>query len=433
MGDVNIPYYRTKGGAAPGSRRMAYWAPCLARPDRKTGIFEPTLMAKLGFVHQELGEDGPAAWAAAQNWNAKWKAARGAHLAGAKPLDAVDGGRVWPANSVGEAFAKFRRIAAWKGKPERTREDWLRGWAHIAPIFGDRDPRELSLEDLDLWYAGDPDDAAIQGLLQRLGVREAHRVVKIWRALWKIIATIKRPDGETYCVRDADPSLGIRRKTPKGRSDIWFEGEVVRLVKRAVRMRFHGLAAALAVAWDTMLSPIDVVSLSRAKLTSDEIGPLLDVDRTKTGAPAVCTLSRRTFRLVTWYVARLPAPLDENTPFFHTRGGKPGPRGGRPRLPAPYTVNKLGQDFRVVRDVEFPGDERQVMDLRRSGAVEARAGAAHARIDLRVLAGAMANTIDTSGSLRATYLPPDATATRAADDARAIGRRRLRLVAGGRK
>ncbi len=459
MGDVKIAYYVTKGGRKPGTRRMAYWAPCLARPDKKTAKIDPatgkpdyktctmvpTLMAKLGFQHQELGEDGPLAWAAARDWNNKWQAARAAHRAGndarARGLAGGAGERVWPENSVGEAFAKFRGTTTWlEGKKPGTRAEWMHCWQFIAPVFGDVDPRTLDLVQLDRWYGGDPNDPAVNGLLQLIGVREAHRAMKIWRALWKVISTIKRPDGQTYCIKDADPSLGIRRKTPQARTAIWFEGEVVRLVKRGVRMGYVGAACALAVAWDTMLSPIDVVSLSKKKLAADAQGPLFDVDRTKTGAPAVVTISRRTWRLLAAYLASLPVKLEDETPFFHTRGSAhfwPSHAGepieGRPQPPRPYTRDKLGKDFRKICAVEFPGDTRKVMDIRRSGAVEARAGAVAMRFDLKALAGAMANTIDASGALRATYLPPDATSTRLTNDARAEGRRRLRLVAGGRK
>jgi hypothetical protein len=52
-----------------------------------------------------------------------------------------------------------------------------------------------------------------------------------------------------------------------------------------------------------------------------------------------------------------------------------------------------------VRRVEFPGDKRKLVDFRRSGAVEARAG----KVDPAALAGKMANTIDQSKELQATY------------------------------
>jgi hypothetical protein len=54
-----------------------------------------------------------------------------------------------------------------------------------------------------------------------------------------------------------DPSRAIRRKTPKGRHQIWSDGEVVRLVKGAWRAGYCGLACIIAVAWDTSFAPVD--------------------------------------------------------------------------------------------------------------------------------------------------------------------------------
>ena len=93
-----------------------------------------------------------------------------------------------------------------------TREDWERGWSHIAPIFGDLAPRTVTLEHVDAWY---------HALKVMKSVSEAHRAMKIWRALWNVAAAMH------YCSADEDPSLGIRRETPKGRSATWEEGEVV--------------------------------------------------------------------------------------------------------------------------------------------------------------------------------------------------------------
>lgn len=418
MGNVKIPYYVTR--QHPGRPRWGYWAPCLRRGGK------PTLMAQLGFKLVDCGIDGPMAWATAQSWNAKWHAALAAHHAGIPVGEAV---RVYAPGSLGEAFEAFKKTATWRdGKKERTREDWERGWKLIEPIFGDVDPGTVTLQDVDLWYGGDPDNAEIKGLLQRVGVREAHRAMKIWRALWNVAAALARADGERY-VTAKDPSLGIRRKTPTARNAIWFEGEAVRLVKRAIRMRYHGLGAALAVAWDSMLSPVDVVSLSQAKLTSDAIGPLFDLERTKSGKSVIATISRRTARVFAGYVKSLPFTLHPDTPYFHTRGGEAGPKGGRPRPPVPYTVDKLGKDFAKVRAVEFPGDWRQVQDFRRSGAVEAKAGS----VDLAALGDKMANSIDTNKFLQSTYLPATATVVRMADAARGRGRALMRDSDRGRK
>jgi len=71
-------------------------------------------------------------------------------------------------------------------------------------------------------------------------------------------------------------------------------------------------------------------------------------------------VSRRTERLVTEYLAgteRLPDAV-----LFRMRTG------------SPYREATLAHDFTDVRELVFPGDTRRLMDMRRSGVVEAIAG-----------------------------------------------------------
>src|SRR5262249_18593529 len=121
----------------------------------------------------------------------------------------------------------------------------------IKPIFGDCDPRTVRLEDISAWR---------KTVEEAVSLREAHRCVKIWRALWKVSAAMH------YCKRDEDPPLGVRNKSAPGRNLKWTEGEVVRVFKRAWRMGYHGLAAVIAVAWDTQLSPGDVRALRASQM-----------------------------------------------------------------------------------------------------------------------------------------------------------------------
>src|SRR5262249_53502910 len=110
-------------------------------------------------------------------------------------------------------------------KAFRTREDWWRGWKRIKPIFGDCDPRTVTLGDLSAWR---------KAIEETISLREAHRCLKIWRALWKVVAALG------YCVRDADPSLGVRNRAASGRSETWIDGEAARLFKRAWRDALDG-------------------------------------------------------------------------------------------------------------------------------------------------------------------------------------------------
>lgn len=429
MGSVKIPYYVIR--QRPGRPAWGYWAPCLARPNPKTGKCEPTLMAKLGFKLVDCGQDGPGAWAIAAAWNERWKQARAKHVAG--ELHAVEPGkleRVYPPGSFGEGFARYRDLNTWKSKAPRTREDWWRGWKQIDPVFGDVDTRSVALEDLDAWYAALIDKAS----KAYVGVREAHRAMKIWRALFKVLTTLKRADGEFYCVGQ-DPSLGIRRQTPTARSAFWLYEEAQQLVQAAwdgvvvdgKLQVFQGLSVALAVAWDTTLSPVDVRTLTPSQRVETPQGPLFVQPRAKTGQRAIGTLTPATVARLDAYIAGLPFTLLPTTPIFHTRGGQPGPKGGRPRPPVPYTKDTLGDDFRVVREALFPGDTRTIMDFRRSGAIEVIAGEAGAE----VLASKMANSIDSNRELQATYTPHTATMVRLADAARERGRQRLKAEGKG--
>ena len=193
MGSVRIPYYVVRKG-------RGYWLATKA-------------MQAMGFPScVRCGPDGPEAWKVAQQWNARWQAAP----TGREPAPK----HVWPRGSLGEGFERFRRSRTWADKKPRTREDWERGWQHIAPIFGDVAPRTVTFEHVDGWY---------HNLKTGKSVHEPHRAMKIWRALWQVAASMH------YCSPEHDPSFGIRRETPKGRSATWQEGEVVRIVKEAWR------------------------------------------------------------------------------------------------------------------------------------------------------------------------------------------------------
>jgi hypothetical protein len=83
-------------------------------------------------------------------------------------------------------------MSEWAKKAARTREDWERAWQHLEPSLGDILPSTISLEDM----------SAIRADIEaRISLREAHRAIKIWRALWKVAAAMG------YCDRERDPSL----------------------------------------------------------------------------------------------------------------------------------------------------------------------------------------------------------------------------------
>jgi hypothetical protein len=379
MGKVQIRYYKVRRNG------RAFWEPTQA-------------MKAYGFVSTPCGQDGPAAWAIAEELNRRWQEARRnkkPEPAAAPPV--LGHLKVYKSKSLGEAFQTYRLTTEWARKAPRTREDWERGWKRIEPLFGDHPPSTVDLAIISEWR---------EAIEKKYGLREAHRAMKIWRALWKVAAAMK------YCRADEDPSLAVRNTEPKGRVETWSEGEAVRLVKRAIRMGYFGLAGALACMWDGAVSPVDARSLTLSQRRKDGHGTWFELGRAKTGRDAVLTLSRRSERLLEWYLEKTfgdAEPIGSMQIFRTRRGNK-------------YLKNAFSEDFRDVRAVEFPGDKRMMLDFRRSGAVEAVAGgAAPAQLSAK-----LANSIGQSKKLEATYAPIRVAAVRQADDARKTGRTRIR-------
>lgn len=342
--------------------------------------------------------------------NAAWDR----HRMGLPPADgATLQTRRYPPRSIGEGYLralKLREIErknkaiVWTSE-QHSRDDWPRAWKWIEPLFADCDPRTVTPEQL----IGDPDDPSVLGLRPLVAAKvsesEAHRTIKVWRALWKKMAVFG------YCDKDRDPALTFANSAPPPRQEMWAEGEAVRLVKGAWREGYEGLSALLAVAWDSQFSPVDARGLKALDECSDAVGTWFDASRAKTKRPAKGTLSRRSDRLYRAYLSKLPATPVGEAIVFRNRSGDP------------YSKDTLGDDFRAVRELVFgPGEKRQLADFRRSGTVEALAG----NVSPAALGAKMANSIASSNRLHRTYGPVHLATVRDADEARLVGRRKLR-------
>jgi hypothetical protein len=350
--------------------------------------------------------------------NAEWDRIR---LGLAEPVKSK-----YPPGSVGEAYLRVIRLRtadrAKAGKEQdrdqATRDDWPRAWRWIEPHFGVSDPKSIESED---FLAIDSKTAKPIGLVaeieREVSISERHRVIKVWRALWKKMAAMG------YCTLDADPSLAFSNKAPDARQDIWTEGEVVRLCKRAWRMGYKGLAACMATAWDSQLSPADLRSLTTGQRADDVHGAIFSLARTKTGRAAAASLGKRATWALDAYIGSLAFELMPHAPIFRTKSAPTTPRGCKPQPPSPYTKNKLANDFRTIRVAEFgKTEERKLSDMRRSGTVEATAGGA----DAQAVSIKMANSFAASARLQKTYNPVNLATVREVDAIRREGRAKLR-------
>jgi hypothetical protein len=339
--------------------------------------------------------------------NAEWDAVR----LGFQPPRKLDR-PIFAVGSVGDAYQ--RAIALREGErrqkgifwnaEQRGRDDWPRAWKWIGPKFGDCDPKTIEPEH---FLKFDEKTGTVTGLLpdieKAVSITERHRVVKVWRALWAKMSAMK------YCTADSDPTLSIRNSAPDPRQESWQRREVLKHVQRAWRMGFHGLAACMAVGWDSMLSPVDARKLTPAQCTYDATGVMFVLNRAKTGRGAVATLTDWSLALVTTYVKMLGVELAPNAPIFRNRPG------------TPYSKGKLGDDFRDVREAIDKEEKRQLADMRRSGAIEGDAGGGSEADQ----SNKMANSIAANKQLRKTYNPVNVPSARRFDDARVIGAKKL--------
>lgn len=384
MGRVKIKYYVIKKSG------RAYW-----RPTKR--------MRLAGFHLVPLGIDGPEAWALAEEWNCRWQTVRKGE---APPLidtstlsrDQAEATRRYPAGSIGAAFQRYIQTPEWSARALSTRTKiWWPAWFRIRDMWGDVVPDSVRFEMMSRWRAA---------LEKSHGRDVAHKTLRVWRTFWRVMQGMK-------VARTVDPSFGVRNLAPAPRWQRWSEGEAVRLVKSAWRQGYAGLACIIAVAWDTGFSPVDVRTLAarhRALIGGRLIFDRQVDGRAKTGRAAIGTVSARTERLVNAYVGELGLEMHPDAILFRNRSG------------GIYREATLAHDFATVRELAFPGDKRRLMDMRRSGAVEAIAGDAGPI----GLAAKLANSIGRSNTIHKTYAPVELEAVKSTDQARLRGRQRMR-------
>lgn len=369
-----FPHYRVIKG-------NGYWCPT------------PTMKKQFGFVNVALGPDGLEARAAALRWEARYQQER----AGVKLL-------AYPWGTMGWAFEQVRGLEDWKEKAGGTREEWERGWRVIEPFFGDLPPRKITLQMADRWY---------HTVKREHGVDLAWRAMKTWRGLWGYMSSMR------LCRADEDPTLKIRRSPQNSRTEYWTDSEIDRLIDGATKLNMRAVACIISIAWDTIFQPGDTRTLLRRELFLVGDDWIIDRGRIKNGTKVIGNLKPRSRAMLESYLRSLGRPLEPEDRVFRTRGAQTTNKGGRPQDPAPYTRNSLGADFRLLRRTVFgPAEDRKLMDLRRSGTMEAIAGKASAA----QIGQTLGNAYATSKKLQTTYGPNHLASVKEVEAARLKGR-----------
>lgn len=313
------------------------------------------------------------------------------------------------------AAERLEKGIAWD-KAQIKRDDWPRFWRWIKQFEIDHcDPRTVKPEH---FLTTDKSGNAV-GFLPEITVTtsfsERHRFLKVWRALWKRMAK------SGYCDTEHDPSSTVANTAPQPRQSVWQYHEVLKLTQGAWRSGYRGLAAVIAVAWDTMLSPGDVRMLTPRQMRQGKLGVIFNLARAKTGKPALGTVSPWSVAILRAYLGGV-MPMDD-VQLFRTPGSAPGPKGGRRHPSKAYDKDRLEKHFAKVRAAVFGVDESRTMaDLRRSGAVEGDAGGG----SVTDQSNKMANTVSASNRLRKTYNPVAEESVRRFDGARTAARENAR-------
>lgn len=367
--------------------------------ERRGRLFwQPTpAMRKMGFQPLALGPDGPEAQAKALALYQAWLRAH------------EDRGRVtsYPAGTFGAFYDRLRRTETWAKKSLRTREDYERAWVHIEAWRPAPDSIQLSRTSCSRITTELCEQFAAH-LERTVSANERWRTIKCLKILAAdLVVRLRLP----Y----ASPAANLTNPQPKGRSQIWLAAEVEDLAAVAAMLGFKGLSLGIELAWETMLSPVDVRTLRPKQRKRDPNGAYIERARTKTAKQAFAAISA-------WLDAELEAYLEgqarreaDETPILRQRDG------------APYRdKNTFGADFRDVRNVAFPGDRRQLMDVRRSASVEADAAGA----DKRAIGELLANGLADSRFLEDTYTPPTVARARDVAKQRLEGRAKLAGEAG---
>jgi hypothetical protein len=364
MGSIRIRHYRVRKG-------RGYW--------------EPTATMKAaGFRLTPLGQHSPEAWSKAERLNAEWDQVRGG----------LEKPPVYADKTLGWLFEQYRTLGVWAKKEVRTREEWELAWGVIGPIFAD-----VRVEDIDFPAC----DAFYSELGKQFSLHKQHRVFKIFKALMEVAIGFQ--------LILTSPAHRIANSAPKGRKQIWHEAEVVTLRDRAWQDGYHGLAVAIAIAYDdTQMSPVDVRKLTLGMRVQHVGGCYFKTERGKTKREVLATVTNGTEALLKRYLAALGLVVPMDQPLIRNRSGHV------------YSKDTLGDDFRDIREMVFPGDGRRLMDLRRTGNVEAVVGGAQPTH----LSAKLSNTLSQSNQIFDTYSPVQLASVRQADKARAVGRQRIK-------
>lgn len=339
-------------------------------------------------AYEALGPEGEEAQKRALSLYAAYKKAK-------KGETAEDKTGGYPPGSLGAFYTAWKKTPDFTDdKSERTQDEYDDVWTRrIAPEFGRTLLGRITVADSETFH---------RRIKRELSPSEAHRTLKIWRALLSVL--------EKKHLVDRAPIGAVTNPMPAGRGQFWLEHEIQRMLRACRLMKWDAMGLLIRLAWETAMSPVDCRTFSLSMLKEDRKGHYIERQRTKTKKGAMPVISDQLAADLKAYAKSLNIDLLPGQPLF---------RNSKGRI---YTKEYLAHEFADVRRVTFGKlERRQFLDIRRSANLEADLGGATAEDRAAVLA----NALDKNPTLDATYTPSTVTRGRRVQEAREQGRQLL--------
>lgn len=293
--------------------------------------------------------------------------------------------------TVAHWYHKFQETPLWARKGVETRKEWAYYWPFIEKGLGNKVLNKVSPSEFEAFY---------MDMEEKHGANARWRIVKISRALFN--AAIK------YHLIKQSPCMVLPNTKPKPRTQIWFASEISLMAEKAIEMGYTSTNLAIRLAWETLMSPVDVRVLPVSAVHRTLEGYHIETKRSKTGKEVFAAISDDLARDIDAYIQSLGFDLLPDQPILRNRRDK-----------ARYTKPRFNADFAAVRLAAFgPDEKRFMMDIRRSGNVEADLGGANAEDRAEILA----NALHKDQYLEDTYTPPTVAKARKLAKQRLKGR-----------
>lgn len=361
-------------------------------------FWQPTAeMRARGFEAMPLGADTPEARDRARKLAEAWD----------KTRETRDPITRYPPASFGAFWDHLRRSPWWARKGLRAREDYERAWVRIDAWQPKPGGPALSWTRVDK-ITPDLCDHFYTHLAATASPRERWRTFKAFKVLIAD-AWVRLQLGPV------SPASRLQNPQPAGRSEIWLGAEIEDMAAGAALAGFEGLSFGIELAWQSMWSPVDVRTIRPSQLKRDGSGWYAEGSRAKTGKATFAYISDDLGEAVAAYLTRQNRAEGDNTPIIRQRDGN-----------VYRDKDTFAGDFRDVRSFMFPGDTRQLMDIRRSANVEADAAGA----DKKTMGELLANGLADSRFLDDTYTPPTVAKAREVAEKRLAGRAKLAAEVG---